>query len=255
MATKNTSPAKKKFCVWADYVRRVYQHVTADTPQQAYEIAKKRPECWDTCDWHDNNGYRLSNEVQDLATEEFLPVHGAKNCRTCGSEIVASINDSVFCDGECGACEYERYGSQPELLRIARSAANAFRERISCLQDDLREEFADQNEIQDMIANYTYLLNEHRKVIASATRTSPLAANDTDDSGTAHERNVRKLKENFGRFFSLRPEAKIQLALDILWHVSNEWNEDAIVSYPKRMPSFDEWLANLSHRLHQIEWK
>jgi hypothetical protein len=117
MTTTKKSPAKKKFCVWADYVRRVYQHVTADTPKQAHDLAKKRVECWDACDWHDNNGYRLSNEVQDLATEEFIAVHGKKHCRTCGSEIVRTINDSNFCDGECGACEYQRYTSQPALMK------------------------------------------------------------------------------------------------------------------------------------------
>ena len=56
MATKKNSRPKKKFCVWADYVRRVYQHVTADFPQQALDIATKRVECWDPCDTHDGNG-------------------------------------------------------------------------------------------------------------------------------------------------------------------------------------------------------
>src|SRR5712691_7143925 len=117
MTTTEKSLAKKKFCVWADYVRRVYQHVTADTPQQAHDLAKKRVECWDSCDWHDNNGYRLSNEVQDLATEVFIAVQGKNHCRTCGSEIVWTINDSNFSEGECGACEYQRYKSQPGLLK------------------------------------------------------------------------------------------------------------------------------------------
>ena len=166
-----------------------------------------------------------------------------------------SINDSVFCDGECGACEYERYVSQPELLRIARSAANAFRERISCLNDDLREEFADRDDIGDMIANYTYLLEEHRKVIAGATHTSPPTAKETDDSGTAREAEVRRFKENFGRFFSLRAEAKIQLAIDILQHVGETWDEGRLVSYPKRTPSFDEFVSNLADKLHEIRWK
>lgn len=117
MATKRTLSAKRNFCVWADYVRRVYQHVEARSPKAAYAIAKRQPECWEPCDWHDNNGYRLSNEVQDLATEEFTPIYGAKNCRTCGSEIVETINESNFRDGECGPCEYQRYRSQAALLK------------------------------------------------------------------------------------------------------------------------------------------
>ena len=38
------------------------------------------------------------------------------HCKTCGSEIVETVNDSQFGDGECNGCEYERYKSQPALL-------------------------------------------------------------------------------------------------------------------------------------------
>jgi hypothetical protein len=38
------------------------------------------------------------------------------NCKTCGSEIVETVNDSIFRDGECDGCEYARYRSQPDLL-------------------------------------------------------------------------------------------------------------------------------------------
>ncbi|HZZ28994.1 MAG TPA: hypothetical protein VFE46_13415 [Pirellulales bacterium] len=37
-------------------------------------------------------------------------------CRTCGSEIVETVNDSVFRDGECDSCERVRYESQPDLV-------------------------------------------------------------------------------------------------------------------------------------------
>lgn len=119
MKTTRTSPAKpsanKRFCVWADYIRRVYQHVEASSPQEAYRLAKESGN-WDFCDWHDNNSYRLSNEVQNLETEEFIAIDGNSHCKTCGSEIVETINDSNFHGGECGACEYQRYQSQPDLL-------------------------------------------------------------------------------------------------------------------------------------------
>lgn len=39
-------------------------------------------------------------------------------CKTCSSEIVATVNDSVFGDGECNACEYGRYKTQPECLEV-----------------------------------------------------------------------------------------------------------------------------------------
>lgn len=38
------------------------------------------------------------------------------HCKTCESEIVETVNDSVFGDGECNECEYQRYRSQPDLL-------------------------------------------------------------------------------------------------------------------------------------------
>jgi hypothetical protein len=37
-------------------------------------------------------------------------------CKNCGSEIVETVNDSLFRDGECDACEFQRYRTQPELL-------------------------------------------------------------------------------------------------------------------------------------------
>lgn len=129
MAQSNKKPpAKKTFCVWADYVRRVSQHIEAASPKAAYNAAKRKHECWQPCDWHDNNGYRLSNEVQDLSTEEFIPIHGDKNCRTCGSEIAETINESNFPDGECGPCEHERYASKV-------TAANLL-ETLSAIRND-----------------------------------------------------------------------------------------------------------------------
>ncbi len=49
----------------------------------------------------------------------------AAHCRTCGSEIVETVNGSTFNDGECGPCEYARYTSQPVLLAAAFRAYGA----------------------------------------------------------------------------------------------------------------------------------
>ena len=46
-----------------------------------------------------------------------MPCDIKAHCTKCGSEIVETINDSEFRDGECGICEYARYKSQPDLLR------------------------------------------------------------------------------------------------------------------------------------------
>ncbi len=36
------------------------------------------------------------------------------SCKTCGSEIVETVNGSTFRDGECGMCEYTRYRTPAE---------------------------------------------------------------------------------------------------------------------------------------------
>ncbi len=121
---KNPAPAEREYCVWADCNRRVYQDVSASSPEQAYRIARKHPEDWQFCFEHEANGYRLSDDVQDVAAGEFLRVGPApRHCKTCDSEIVETVNDSLFRDGECNGCEYERYASQPKLLRACAAVA------------------------------------------------------------------------------------------------------------------------------------
>lgn len=51
-------------------------------------------------------------------------------CKTCGSEIVESVNDSAFRDGECGRCEYKRYRSQPELLAACRAMVSGIPDEL-----------------------------------------------------------------------------------------------------------------------------
>jgi hypothetical protein len=129
MTTNRTPRAKKQYCVWADYNRRVYQHVEASSPQGAYKRAKRREYSWEPCTIHDKNAYRLSNEVQDLETEEFIPIKRPKHCKSCSSELVESVNESIFRSGECDGCERDRYESQPKLLK----AVTAMRNRTESL--------------------------------------------------------------------------------------------------------------------------
>lgn len=123
MTRKQTSPAKKTYCVWADRVTRVCQAVEAETPEQAYDLAWERPECWRHSDGREaRDEYRLSNDVQLEGTGDYFTVVDVEHCETCGSEIEETINESNFGDGECGPCEYGRYKSQPELLTAAEDA-------------------------------------------------------------------------------------------------------------------------------------
>src|ERR1017187_2106417 len=60
MTTTNKSPAKRKYCVWADDTQRVYQDVEAANPMEAYAMAQEQRDDWISTDSHDDDGYRLS---------------------------------------------------------------------------------------------------------------------------------------------------------------------------------------------------
>lgn len=53
------------------------------------------------------------------------------HCRTCGSDIVETVNDSVFRGGECDGCEYTRYRSQPALLQALERALPFIEQEIT----------------------------------------------------------------------------------------------------------------------------
>ncbi len=65
-------------------------------------------------------------------------------CETCGSEIVESINDSNFHEGECGPCEYHRYRTQPELLHACGLALDEIDQWVEVIggSEDPRTAFA-----------------------------------------------------------------------------------------------------------------
>jgi hypothetical protein len=169
------APEAKRFWVWADDVRRVYQEVAALGPKEAHEIAEQQPECWQYCDWHDDNGYRLSDEVEDLETGDFVDIDDAKTCKACGGEI--------------------------DPWNFGMPLEEALKHRL------------------------------------------------------AEVRGRAEMKRNFDHYCSLAARRKIGLALDILWDVVHTWDNDALVSYPDDMPSFDEYLAEIGSKLNEIEWK
>jgi hypothetical protein len=120
MSTQPNITGKKTYCVWADSTRRMYQHVEAENPEQARRIAESQPECWDDgnlCE--DRDAYRVSAEGQDLETEDSARVDNPVHCKSCGSEIVTTVNDSNFREGECGPCEYRRYQTHPRFVEAA----------------------------------------------------------------------------------------------------------------------------------------
>ena len=67
-------------------------------------------------------------------------------CTTCGSEIVETVNDGVFRNGECDACERLRYESQPALLEACYAAME-----LRCPDSDGHECYT-RTVIQDAIA-------------------------------------------------------------------------------------------------------
>lgn len=81
-AKKTSSPAQKDYCVWADCNRRVYQYVSAASPEEAHRIAQENPEGWESCFEHEDDGYRVSDDVQDSETQEFIAVGEKSHCMT-----------------------------------------------------------------------------------------------------------------------------------------------------------------------------
>jgi hypothetical protein len=167
MTTKKTTPATKEFCVWADCSRRVYQHVEAATPEEAYRIAKANPEDWEFCFEHESNGYRLSNEVQDPESEEFVRIDGNTHCKTCGSEIAETINDTCFRDGECGPCEYQRYRSQPVMLALAQALRQECANQVQHYLDGLKDDFGGPDDLQEKADHWKALRDQCDAAIAN----------------------------------------------------------------------------------------
>jgi hypothetical protein len=89
-------------------------------------------------------------------------------CKRCHCEIVESINDSLFGEGECGACEYLRYRTQPELLRLTISLRNACEDRISILEEEREEGTGDPDDIQDQIDHWTVLQRRCEQALTQA---------------------------------------------------------------------------------------
>ena len=74
MTTTNKSPAKRKYCVWADDTQRVYQDVEAANPMEAYAMAQEQRDDWISTDSHDDDGYRLSPDVLDMETGNYIRI-------------------------------------------------------------------------------------------------------------------------------------------------------------------------------------
>jgi hypothetical protein len=163
MTEYSPSPAKRTFRVWADDLQRVFQEIEAASPREAYELACDDRDNW-RCDEQDSNDLRVSTEVQDIETDETFAVEGYVRCRACGSEIVESINDSKFREGECGPCEYERYTSQPALVALAQSCRDECTDRIAQL---LREDCCDADDLRDRIAHWKALRKRCDDVLRS----------------------------------------------------------------------------------------
>ncbi len=77
----------------------------------------------------------------------------------------------LLCSESIEAANARLIATSPDLLRLARSAANAFEERLSCLSDERQElveagiDDEDLSDIDDQIGHYEALLAGHRKVL------------------------------------------------------------------------------------------
>ena len=129
-----TPPAEKTFCVYAD--RRVFQQVEAITPEEAHRLAQLYPGDFEPCS-HDIESFEMCPFVMDLESGEDVRVGSpAATCETCGSEIVETVNETFFREGQCGACEYARYAASGELLAAWEAIAHS--DAFEDLDDDRR---------------------------------------------------------------------------------------------------------------------
>jgi hypothetical protein len=117
MENNPTPPALRTYAVYAD--RRVFQHVDAAGPAEAVRTAREHPWEFEPCS-HGIENFELSPFVTDVDAGEDVRVGSpATHCRTCGSEVVETVNESHFREGECGPCEYRRYRSAGALAAAA----------------------------------------------------------------------------------------------------------------------------------------
>jgi hypothetical protein len=104
MENTTTSAATRQQAIIArqfDFLRNADPRAfyKSDLLEYAKEIGLTLPAGW-------TKGKLLSQLQHQI--KQWAPL-----CKTCGSEIVETVNDSNFNDGECGPCEYERYKSRP----------------------------------------------------------------------------------------------------------------------------------------------
>lgn len=121
MTTRNTTPpAPREFCVYAP--QTVHRHVEAASAEEAFRAAQD-PASFEPC----GPDLTFDRAVQDVPADEYVHVgRAASCCKTCGSEIVPTVNDSHFSEGECGPCEHRRYATQPTLVTRAKEVLEAW---------------------------------------------------------------------------------------------------------------------------------
>lgn len=83
----------------------------------------------------------------------------------------------------------------------------------------------------------------------------PFSIMTTNQQSPAERRCQADLTDRFQRYGTLSLHEKIRLAMTILWDVANSWDDENLISYPKTMPSFHEYLADIGSDLYAIEWK
>ena len=144
----------------------MYQYVEAASAEEAHRIAKDDP-CFEPCDSGDS--IRIDPDVKNVETDEFIRVGAsAPHCKTCGSEIIETINDSNFNEDECGPCEYQRYKSQPELLELVQAFRQECSDQIQQYRDDLEEDFGDSDDLQEQVDYWKERRDQCETVITNA---------------------------------------------------------------------------------------
>jgi hypothetical protein len=102
------------------------------------------------------------------AIKEWIGNNVPRLCKACGSEIVATVNDSNFNDGDCGPCEYRRYRTQPEVLTLVQTFRQDCADQVQQYRNDLKEDFGDPDDLQERLEYWQQRRDQCDAVIAKA---------------------------------------------------------------------------------------
>lgn len=183
-----------------------------------------------------------------MTTHETSPAH------TPGPfQVFVSPGDQLY------LAQVDENGSQVRhlcsLTRDDQPGENAANARLFAAAPDLLRACEYTIDLLDHLSSREYATGGDRPAREELIASVAKAKGEWAEPRLAEDRDRAALRASLARYFSLRPEDRIRLAMDILHDIDNDWDHDGLVHYPKELPSFDEYLADIGGKLYAIRWK